>query len=190
MFGLGSFWLDAKYLQQKLRRFAVEMLICAKQTFLFPVAGLRAMSKRKKNADYEISVLHTLLTLRETVEISDWKSSLNYRWDTSLSPPSVVSAEGLQVKVPNTYQEPFFQWAPWSSFQLLLYNIWHLCCHSCWKSKCKSSLAMDNSHETDTTKIIGFFYKCDTETVMKALSKGGWDDAFMAQDFNRYPEFT
>lgn len=98
----GSFWLDAKCLQQKIRRFAVEMLICAKQTFLFPVAGWRATSQ-KKNDDHGISVLHTLLTLRESAEISEWKSSLHYRWDTSLSPLSVVSAEGLQLKESNCW---------------------------------------------------------------------------------------
>lgn len=53
-----------------------------------------------------------------------------------------------------------------------------------------------NSHDTDTTKthmksvcfclFVVFFYK----SVMKSLSKGGSDDAFVAQDFNFYPEFT
>lgn len=151
--------------------------------------------KEKKNADYGISVLHSLLTLTESVEISEWKSSLHYRWDMSLSPLSVVPAEGLQLKEANcrsfkSSSRAILSMSTLVFFQLLLYNIWHLCCHSCWKRVNTNLLwpwiqqSRDRYHKI-TYEVCVFLFFFPTN-----LSRS--DDKMMWwwEDFNLYPEFT
>lgn len=103
---------------KKIRRFrSWNADLCQTNIFIPSRWTESNVQKRKKNADCGISVLHTPLTWRESVERSEWKSSLHYRWDTSLSPLSVGSnSERSTVEVPNPYHGPFFQRAPWSSF--------------------------------------------------------------------------